>query len=112
MQPAANGSLCGCGSGAGWSGWLRKRRAALVWMAVVGYLLRRETEDLEKYTDQRKRLSPDIFLILFCFYIRFSLCCMKVGFTPLKGILLSAMMGFFYLLFFRQLSLDSFFCRL
>ncbi len=49
MQPAANGSLCGCGSGAGWSGWLRKRRAALVWMAVVGYLLRRETEDLAKY---------------------------------------------------------------
>ena len=81
-------------------------------MAVVGYLLMRETEDLEKYTDQRKSLYPDIFLILFCAYINFSLCCMKVGFTPLKGILLSAMMGFFYLFFFRQLSLDNFFCRL
>jgi hypothetical protein len=34
---------------------------------------------------------------------------MKVGFKPLKGILLSAKMGFFYFLFFRQLSLDSFF---
>jgi hypothetical protein len=34
---------------------------------------------------------------------------MKVGSTPLKGILLSANMGFFYLLFFRQLSLDSLF---
>jgi len=33
---------------------------------------------------------------------------MKVGSKPLKGILLSAMMGFFYLLFFKQLSLDSF----
>jgi len=71
-----------------------------------------ETEDLAKYSDQRKSPYPDIFFILFCAYIHFSLCCMKVGFTPLKGILLSAMMGFFYLLFFRQLSLDSFFCRL
>jgi len=37
---------------------------------------------------------------------------MKVGFKPLKGILLSAIMGFFYCLFFRQLSRESFFCLL
>ena len=32
---------------------------------------------------------------------------MKVGFTPLKGILLSANMGFFYLLFIRLSSIDN-----
>gem|GEM_PF-3115632 len=48
------------------------------------------------------------FLFHLLFYIMYSLFCMKVGSKPLKGILLSAMMGFFYLLFFKQLSLDSF----
>jgi hypothetical protein len=36
---------------------------------------------------------------------------MKVGSKPLKGILLSAIMGYFYL-FFRQLSPDNFLCLL
>ena len=77
-----------------------------------GYLLMRETEDLAKLYRTAEESVPGYFFNLVLLLYSLSLCCMKVGFTPLKGILLSAMMGFFYLLYFIQLSLDNFFCRL